>query len=235
MRNTINRILAVAALLVAGSNVIAQPVDQGWYYGIGLGGSTFSGDIAGQIGRAYADNAHYALVGARLTDEGDVVKQATVGYRFTSWFGIEGGWQDLGSARGFYSIRAVSGPILSPGPSSLDSTWRARDLHAAAILAYPIGDRLELLARGGVAWVRLNYQESGIAVNGRPYSFRAPADDSARPLLGVGAAWTLSPAWSVRLDFDRTFDVGKRFALNADTNGRFDHIDAWTINLFWKP
>ena len=30
-------------------------------------------------------------------------------------------------------------------------------------------------------------------------------------------------------------DVGKTFALNADSNGRFDHIDAYTINLIWNP
>ena len=54
-------------------------------------------------------------------------------------------------------------------------------------------------------------------------------------LPGIGALWRFAPQFSVRLDLDRNFNVGRKFALTSDTNGRFDNIDAYTVNLIWKP
>jgi hypothetical protein len=67
------------------------------------------------------------------------------------------------------------------------------------------------------------------------FAFHGPNDDSTHPQFGIGALWHFSPQFSLRLDLDRNFDVGKKFALHADTNGRFDNIDAYTLNLIWKP
>ena len=54
-------------------------------------------------------------------------------------------------------------------------------------------------------------------------------------MLGIGALWRFSPQFSVRLDLDRNFNVGRKFAIGTETNGRFDNIDAYTVNLIWKP
>ena len=207
--------------------------DPGWYLGAGVGGSNWSGDIAGQIEHAYAGFSGGDLLSARLTDDSDTAAQLIVGYRFNTWLGVEVGWQDLGEARSFYSVHAT-GVVFSPGIGSIDGRYRARDLNAAAVVTWPVSDRFELLARGGIADTRLQYDESGTQTNGQPYAFHA-SDNHAGALFGVGANWRFAPSWSIRFAVDRVFDVGKRFDLNADSNGRFDHVDAWTVNLFWKP
>jgi len=227
-------IMATLCLGFAGQ-AAAQGNASGWYFGLGLGNSSFSGDLPGQTRAAYQGNGDFQLVTAKLSDDSDSAKQLFVGYRFTPWLGVELGWQDLGEAHTFYSVRSIGGGVLSPGPSNLTGNYQVRDLNAAVVVTYPITEQFEVLARGGVAETRLKYAESGIGVNGQPYSFQASSDNHAGALVGLGVAWNFAPAWGVRLGVDRIYQVGDRFALTTSGNGRFDHIDAWTVNLIWKP
>ena len=233
MRSSITRSIAAALCFTFAGSAVAQGDGPGWYFGLGVGGSNYSGDLPEQTQAAYAGNSDLQLVSAQLTDDSDTAWQGIVGYRFTPWFGLELGWQDLGKAQTFYSVRSISG--FSPGPAQINGEYGVRDVNLAAVVTWPIGDRFELLARGGIAETRLSYDESGISVNGNPYSFHASTDNSTSGLFGIGLAWEFAPAWNVRVGVDRIFDVGNEFALNANSNGHFDHIDAWTVNLFWKP
>ncbi len=233
MGSSITRYLAAVLCLAFAGRAAAQGEGPGWYFGVGFGGSNFSGDLADQTRKAYAGNPDLQLVSAQFTDDSDTAKQAIVGYRFTPWFGLELGWQDLGNAQTFYSVRSISG--FSPGPAQINGEYGVRDVNLAAVVSWPIADRFELLARGGIAETRLSYDESGTSVNGNPYSFHAANDNSTNALFGIGFAWEFAPTWRLRIGVDRIFDVGNEFALNAHSNGHFDHIDAWTVNLFWKP
>jgi OOP family OmpA-OmpF porin len=229
----ISKFAVTTAALRSAHAAIAQSADNGWYVGIGAGSSGFSDDIPKQIASGYANNDLYTLTDAHTTDDSDTVAQVFVGYKFMSWLAVEVGYQHLGEARTHYDLRAIDSPQSTP--PSLNGLYRAHDINAALVASIPIGDRFELLARGGISDVSLSYRETGIDVFGKPYSFHGPDDDSTRPQAGIGAAWHFSPAFSLRLDLDRNFNVGKKFALHADTNGRFDHIDAYTLNLVWKP
>jgi hypothetical protein len=235
MRIMLRRAIASTVFLAFAhpGSVVARDDGPGWYFGAGVGGSNWSGDIPGQIERAYDGYAQAEFVSARLTDDSDTAAQAIVGYRFSPWFGIEFGWQDLGEAHNFYSVHAT-GVAFTPGTSAIDGRYRARDINAAAVVTWPVAERFELLARGGVANVRLRYDETGHATNGQPYEFHA-SDNHTGALFGVGVNWRFAPSWSLRFAVDRIFDVGNRFDLNPDSNGRFDHLDAWTVNLFWEP
>jgi len=233
MRRLILGSVVSALCLACANQAIAQSDGPGWYFGAGIGGSNFSGDLPEQTRAAYAGNPDAVLVSAEFNDDSDTALQAIVGYRFNPWFGLELGWQDLGNAKTFYSVRSISG--FSPGPAQINGEYGVDDFHLAAVVSWPIGDHFELLARGGIAETRLSYDEHGIGTNGDPYSFHASTDNSTSGLFGLGFAWEFAPAWKVRLGVDRIFDVGDEFALNANSNGHFDHIDAWTVNLFWKP
>ena len=233
MRKLILGTVASALCLAFAVPAAAQSDGSGFYFGLGLGGSDFSGDLPEQMNAAYAGNPDAQLVSAQFTDDSGTAKQAIVGYRFTPWFGLELGWQDLGNAQTFYSVRATSG--FSSGPAQINGEYGLHDVNLAAVVSWPIADRFELLARAGIAETRLSYDENGIGTNGHPYSFHASTDNSTSGLFGIGVAWEFAPAWKVRVGVDRIFDVGNEFALNADSNGHFDHIDAWTVNLFWKP
>jgi hypothetical protein len=235
MRISSRRIGAAIVTVALAASAAAHAGDAGWYFGIGAGGSNFSGDIPAQATAAYAGNHDFQLLSAKVVDDGDRVVQAFAGYRFNPWLALEMGWHDFGEAQTFYSVRAIGGVVLSPGPAKIDGAYRAVDVNLAAVVSYPLGERFELLARGGVAKTRLRYDENGIGVNGQPYAFHAAADDHTGALVGVGAAWHFSPLLSLRVGVDRVFDVGQRFELGVGSNGRFDHIDAWAASLVWSP
>ena len=223
----------VATLFVCATGVYAQNADNGWYLGIGAGSSNYSNDVPRQIAQAYSGNTVYSLTDARTTDDSDTAAQLFVGYKFMPWLAVEIGYQDLGEANTHYGLHPINSP--QGVPPSIDGRYRARDVNAVLVASLPINNRFELLARGGVSDVRLGYDEHGTDVLGHPYSFHGPDDDSAHPQFGIGALWRFSPQFSLRLDLDRNFDVGKKFALNVDTNGRFDNVDVYTLNLIWKP
>ena len=109
MRKLILGTVASALCLAFAVPAAAQSDGPGFYFGLGLGGSDFSGDLPEQMNAAYAGNPDAQLVSAQFTDDSGTAKQAIVGYRFTPWFGLELGWQDLGNAQTFYSVRATSG------------------------------------------------------------------------------------------------------------------------------
>jgi hypothetical protein len=233
MRNIHSVASGLALLFLAGA-VNAQPAGERWYFGIGAGAADYPDDIPRQIARAYSGNGTFSLLGATTTDSTDRATQVFVGFRFTRWLGVEAGYQDLGSARTFYSLNSYQ-PVFDAVPLLLSGEYRVRDFNAALVASLPLGDNFELLARGGIVDTRLNYDEHGNDAGGNPYSFHARTRTHADAQAGIGALWRFAPHFALRLDLDRNFDVGKTFALNPEGNGRFDHIDAYTMNLLWQP
>ena len=230
--SNIHRTPFAAGLLLLAAAAHAQG-DTGFYLGVGAGASNFSGNLPAQIGAAYANNATYVVQSARMTDDGDSATQFFVGYRFLPWLGAELGYQDLGNAHSLYVLK-VPGPIIYPTPT-LNGNYGLKDVNATLVASVPVGARFELFARAGVSDARLSYDEHGFDVNAQPYTFHARQRNNTGAIAGIGAAWNFAPHFALRLDLDRTFDIGKTFALNASSNGHFDHVDAYTVNLVWKP
>jgi len=230
--HNVHRISLGLALLAAAA-ADAQGAETGWYFGIGAGGASYSDNIPKQIVAAYRNFPTYTLQSARTIDSSDAAAQVFAGYRFLPWLGVELGYQDLGSARTMYVLKTV-GPIIYPTPT-LTGEYGVRDVNATVVASWPIGERFELFARAGVSNTRLDYDEHGFDVNSQPYAFHARTRTHSDAIAGVGIEWKFSRALALRLDLDRNFDVGKTFALNVQGNGRFDHIDAYTLNLVWRP
>lgn len=228
----LDRRIAAGLVLLAGATS-AQGANTGWYLGIGAGTADYSENIPHQIAGAYAGNPSFDFLGARTTKSSDTASQIFGGYRFTSWLGLEVGYQDLGTARTFYSLHSKE-PIFDDVPLLLRGEYRARDYNAAVVASWPLAENVELLARLGVADTRFEYNESGNDAGGNPYAFHARTRTRSNAQAGVGALWNFAPHFALRFDLDRNFDVGKAFALNPDGNGRFDHVDAYTLNLVWK-
>lgn len=231
--NTITRTTIGTALVLLATGAGAQEAKQGWYFGVGVGGSSFPDSIPSQIAAAYANNDTYTLHGARTVDDGDTAAQLFAGYRFLPWLGVEVGYQDLGKARTFYQLDPRV-QLNYPMPA-LSGEYGLRDVHATLVGTWPINERFELLARAGVSNTRLSYDEHGFDINNKPYAFHARTRTRSGAIAGIGAAWNFSPHLALRLDLDRNFDIGKTFALNVTGNGHFDHVDAYTLNLVWRP
>lgn len=230
MRNAV-----AAGLMLCAAQAGAENADTGIYFGVGTGAANYSDNIPRQIAAAYrASNGAYDLLYARTLDNVDTAAQVFVGYRVLSWLGAEVGYQDLGNARTFYGLHSNQAGF-DLVPALLTGEYRARDFNAALVASVPVGNWLELLARAGVADTRLNYDEHGNDAGGNPYSFHAHTRSDINAQAGVGALWKFTPWLALRLDLDRNFDVGKKFALTPTGNGRFDYVDAYTMNLIWKP
>ncbi len=226
------RVGIASFLMLAATAAEAQSAGTGWYIGLGAGTSNFSDSVPKQIRNAYVGNTFYRVTAASTTDDSDTAAQLFVGYRFLPWLGVEAGYQRLGEATTHYALQAIDSPPIKP---TIDGRYSAHAFDAALVASLPLGDRFELLARGGIADVRLNYSETGTNQHDLPYFFRAPHVDDTKVQIGVGALWRFAPAFALRLDLDRTLDVGKKFAFQDDTSGRFDHIDAYTLNFVWTP
>ena len=224
--------MSTGLFLLAAGVASAHAADTGWYFGVGVGGANYPDSVPPQIAAAYQNNNTYTLTSARMLDSSDTAAQAFAGYRFLPWLGVEVGYQDLGKARSFYSLKTI-GPIIYPRPT-LTGEYGLSDVNAALVLTWPINERFELLARGGVSNTRLTYDENGLDVNAQPYSFHARTRTRTGSMFGIGAAWNFAKHFSLRLDLDRSSDIGKKFALNVEGNGRFDHVDAYTLNLVWR-
>ena len=232
--NDIYRHVLGAGLVLLATGASAQDADTGWYFGLGLGTARYSDDIPRQAAAAYAGNTTFDFLGATMTDSTHAAAQTFVGYRFTPWLGAEMGYQDLGNARTFYSLHSNQF-VINPVPVLLRGEYRVRDFNAALVVSWPVGKDFELLARGGVADTRLGYDEHGNDAGGHPFSFHARPRTRLNAQAGIGAMRWFTPHIALRLDLDRSFNIGKKFALTPDGNGRFDHIDAYTLNLVWKP
>jgi len=228
-----HRAALATGLVLASSGALAEDVLTGWYLGAGAGAANYADDIPHQIAGAYAGNKTFDLLSAKVVDDADTAKQVFVGYRFIPWLAAEIGYQDFGRARTFYSLRSHQ-PVLDPVPLLLAGEYRVRDFNAALIAFWPVNPAFDLFARGAFAQTRFDYDEHGNDAGGNPYSFTARTSTRWSKQAGIGAEWRFAAHLALRLDLDRTFAVGRTFALNAESNGRFDHIDAYTLNLQWN-
>ncbi|MEO8671711.1 MAG: outer membrane beta-barrel protein [Tahibacter sp.] len=216
-----------AALLATG----AHAGDAGLYLGFGAGQSNFSGDIASQINDAYGPTSGFLLDNASLRDDSDTAYKISLGYRFSPWISVEVNWANLGEATSHYETRsATAGTTL---PVLIDGRYRLRSLSASLVGELPFNDVLTGSLRLGLAGTRLKYDEGGSVTASIPHTFSAKSDNTTRPIAGLGLAWSITPTLDLRADWDRYFRVGERFAFDNDTNGRFDHVDMYSLNLLY--
>ena len=208
----------------------AKAADPGFYVGGGFGESDFSGDIAGQIDRAYGNFQPLVLESSRLSDDGDSAWKLFAGYRFGFW-GVEFAWHDLGEARAEYAVSANAEPLPQP-PTTISSRYELAGQSLTVFGEWAFDDRISAVLRGGVFRADLDYSE--VSTTGPAYTFSHGDDGDLRATVGVGLNWRMTPSWDLRLDYDRFNNLGKRFDLADESNGRFDHVSMLSLNLAYR-
>lgn len=220
--------------IAIGSPLAVKAEDTGFYLGAGGGESNYSDDIGHQIHSAYANYSAYRLDSATLSDDSSGAYKLFEGYRFTPWLAFELTWTDLGEAKSSYELTGLTSQPHIRGRYSLHGASAALDFRL------PINDHFFISGRAGAFASRLNYKESSLihlensAGTVSNYHFRAETENQTEPLLGVSLGWKWDSRWAMRLDWDRYFRIGTRFDLTADANGRFDHIDQYSIDLIYS-
>lgn len=222
---------ALTALLCAAAALpalaVAAPPESGFYVGLGGGVTHYGIDYANQVQDAY-DGTRFGVTSAGTDRTNGGTFRVMGGYRFNRYFGVEASYLDLGSATAHYTVDDGG------GPNSRDGKYKLSGFNISAVGTWPINDQFSALAKLGVFASTLKYSENGSDARGQPYSFSAPNDRQTKFSYGLGAAYRLTDSVSVRADWDRVDGIGNTFALTNDGNGRFDHVDIFTLSAIYR-
>ncbi|MBL8299654.1 MAG: outer membrane beta-barrel protein [Rhodanobacteraceae bacterium] len=218
------------ALVCAGIGA-AQAGDPGFYVGGGIGQSHYDDSLTGQIRSAYANNSAYSFVSGSLNDDTDQAWKLFGGYRFLPWLGVEFAWNDLGKVGSNYVLHSQV-----PATNANANIFGHYDIGGPSATVFgelDFNDRSSAMLRVGLYNAQIDYTETGTGADGLAHRFSNDSD-STELTYGLGLNVRVTPNWDVRLDWDRYTDVGRRFGLGNDTNGRFDHIDLVSMSVAYR-
>lgn len=116
------------------------------------------------------------------------------GYEFNQYFGVQGGYVDMGKAKGSYDDGVVNGTLNS----------KIKSLYIAAIASLPVNQQFSLFGKLGVSRNRVkltdNWVEAGVADSDSVSRTRTT------PLIGVGAEYKFTKHLAAVAEYE---DFGK--------------------------
>ena len=202
------RFSALLLCLCLGHVASVQASEPGWY-GVGFGGeSSASGLSQGQVDEnlvSIFNSVGLDVVNFTSTlDDSDTGFGLTGGYQLNDHFAIEFAYVDLGSLD--YQATATVSDGVAQGDAELTLESSAHGPVVSVLGILPIGERFSVFGRVGLSL--LNAEGTArIALEG--VSERASqSSQKSDPAVGVGAEFSLSKHFAVRLAYDRYFDVG---------------------------
>lgn len=223
--------LLVISLLGAAAASTAQAASPGFYVGAGIGQARYDDTIPTQIRDAYRNDPGYSFVSASMVDDTDQAWKIFGGYRILPWLGVEFSWVDLGEVRSNFVLRSLV--PLTNANAVIDGRYKISGPSGTVFGELDFTDNFSGLLRFGLYNAKLDYSEGGLNADNSPHSY-SHSDSTTKITYGLGLNVRVNPSWDVRLDWDRYTDVGRRFALRNETNGRFDHIDLISLNLAYR-
>lgn len=147
------------------------------------------------------------------TDEGSgSVKDSSTGYKlyggyeFNQYFGVQGGYVDLGKAKANVAEDDVQGNVSS----------KVRSLYIAATATLPLNEQFALFAKLGISQNRVklaaDYSEPGFSFSG------SASRNRTAPLIGIGAAYSFSKNLAAVVEYEDFGKVGKGDGLSFKAN-----------------
>lgn len=221
----------LSAALICATAGTAQAGEPGIYVGGGIGQARYDDNIPSQIRDAYRNDTGYSFVSATMLDDTDQAWKLFGGYRFLPWLGVEFGWVDLGEVRSNFVLHSLV--PLTNANATINGRYKVAGPSGTVFGEIDFTDNFSGLLRVGLYNAQLDYSEGGISADNSPHSY-SHDDDSTKLTYGLGLNVRVNTSWDVRLDWDRYTDVGRRFALQEDTNGRFEHVDFVSLNLAYR-
>jgi OmpA-OmpF porin, OOP family len=163
-----------------------------------FGRSHFSGGVLDGGGFGFDPSGTSSL---KATSSAD---RFTLGYQITPYFGIEGGYVDLGT--GMLSFRGK--PVMGFTDTG---TYYIHDdgVFVAGTGTWPISEQWSLYAHAGTFSNTLNYNFR--CNNSDCALFSSQQYPKSSTTYGVGMKWSFLPHWSLRLGWDRYPNLGEGF------------------------
>jgi OmpA-OmpF porin, OOP family len=205
-------LLGLVTLAALSGSALAQ--DSDWYVGGSIGRSAATIDDArirsGLLGQglsttSISENEHdrgYKLFG---------------GYQLNRYFGIEGGYFDLGR----FGYTATTVPA-----GTLNGNIRSRGLNLDLVGTLPIVDRLSVLGRIGVTSIQSRDAFGASGAARVPYANANPSERSANVKVGIGLAYDITDALSIRGE-------AERYRLR-DAVGNRGNVDLFSVGLVYR-
>jgi len=199
-----------ALLLCLGIGLVApaHAAEHGWY-GVGFGGeSSASGISQSQTDEnvvAIFESVGLDVVDSTATlDDSDTGFGLAGGYQLNDHFAVEFAYVDVGSVDYRAAVTVSDGVDEAVADVRLGSSAHGAVVSALGIL--PIGDRFSVFGRVGLSLMNAK-GTAQIAID--DISQRdSQSSQKSDPVLGVGAEYSLSKHFAIRLAWDRYFDVG---------------------------
>ncbi len=255
-----SRWLFTAALFTC-SAAIAQPTPatSSWYAGGAIGRLHLDFDFSGQIASSPNPVDGIPPTDARAGLSEKQGGRVFLGYRLTPRFAFEFDYLSLGkvetSYRNQYNLRTAffidRQVAFGRNFNENEATHEVRGYGLSAAAMWPMGERLSLLGRAGVARTQLRFEQSttvndvspDLSTNppGAIFTALGPSHrtsftrDQTRPVLALGLDYRISDRWNVRAEWARYFGIGRqanrsRLGDSGDAQGKFD-IDLVSAGL----
>jgi OmpA-OmpF porin, OOP family len=216
-----------ALLLCLGFGFVAsaQAGEPGWYI-LGFGGqSNASGASLGRFDQNLVDIFESAdqdvLDLTSSLDDSDTAFGLGGGYQLNDHFAVEFVYVDLGSVGYQATATVTDGVDQAVADVSLESSASGPVVSAVGIL--PIGERFSVFGRVGLALLNAD-GKARITIDGVSQG-ASQSSQKTDPMYGVGAEYSLSKNFSIRLAWDRYLDVG-----TEDVSGDVDS-DLFTLGV----
>lgn len=191
---------AIAALFIC----ITLPAVAGNFYVVGSAGQS---DF--DINKSPIDSALTSAGATNLSSNTDTKGSAyklQLGYQINPYFGIEGGYIDLGKAS--YTASATQG--------NANVEWKAKGFNLSAVGTYPINDKFSIFGKVGTIRSKVDANASGTIVSVGALSASASAN-KWNLTYGAGAGYTLSKQFGIRVEYERFDKLG-----DSDKTGKSD-------------
>lgn len=211
-----NRLLASCATAVAlcvGSVSAAHAAEEGFYFGI-AGGMTSAdlskNDLDGRYQSLLIDDSYDVLGYESTLDDSDTSWGVQVGYQWGPHFAAEIGYVDLGKA--VYEADFLVEDLLSPGDMYVGSErtrFRSSGPTVAVLGLLPLGETFDIHGRAGILFARNRITEqSRDYYTGEVLGSQEFSGNSKDLFAGIGGAWNINANYTMRLEYQRYFDVG---------------------------
>ncbi|MGH8203122.1 MAG: outer membrane beta-barrel protein [Steroidobacteraceae bacterium] len=216
------RTIALLSCLGFGSVAAAQAAQPGWYL-IGSAGeasaSVSQSEMDENLVSIFASGGLDVVDSTSTLDDSDTGFGLAGGYQLNDYFALEFSYVDLGSVDYQATSTVTDGTSSAVIETQLESSANGPIVSALGI--FPIGERFSVFGRFGFSL--LNAEGSArITLDGMTQRI-SQSSQKSDPVFGIGAEFSMTRHFTLRLAWDRYLDVG-----TADVSG---DIDADLITL----
>jgi OmpA-OmpF porin, OOP family len=218
-----NRYRFRSALLLAGAGLLsatsALAEGPGFYFGLNGGVSLFDVGSKAEADEMLLDQLEEVQLAAldleSTLDDSDQAWGVTVGYRWNPYVAAELSYVNFGET--FYRADLVLTDGVVVAEEQFSQRLEASGATLGVLGMLPLGEQFDLHAIAGILFSDARFR-TRIESESLPGGFLSEEHKSSEKeyFVGVGASWNINPSYSLRVQWQRYFNVGQGTMGEAD-------------------